>query len=239
MTGLSGRPARLWVGGLLPYEPAWRLQRRLVEQRLCDAIPDTVLLMEHEPTFTLGRRTPAAHWGGDEAATTWAGCPVYRVERGGSVTYHGPGQVVGYPIVNVHTHCAGPKAYMHKLESVLIRTLASWGIQGTRRSGYPGVWVGSEPTKIAAMGTHIRRGVTMHGFALNVTMDLRPFDAIIPCGLEGCRVTSMAEVVGCSVDPDEVKSRLAESLAQEFELKWTERRRIEADRILDQETLHD
>ncbi len=234
----NGRPARLWMAGLFPYGSAWMLQQRLVERRLREAIPDTVLLMEHEPTFTLGRRSLEAHWGGDDATSAWSGYPVYRIERGGSITYHGPGQVVGYPILDLRAHCAGPKAYMHRLESVLIRTLSRWRIQGARRAGYPGVWVGDAPAKIAAMGTHIRCGITMHGFALNVTVDLRPFDAIVPCGLKGCRVTSMAEILGHALDLDDVKDRLAEAFAQEFDLEWTERRRIETDRILDQETLH-
>ena len=234
----TGKPARLWVAGLIPYETAWVFQQRLVEQRLCNTVPDTVLLMEHEPAFTLGRRSLKAHWGGNDETTTWAGCPIYRIERGGSITYHGPGQVVGYPIVNLRAHCPGPKPYMQKLESVLIRTLALWGISGVRRAGCPGVWVDHGSVKIAAMGTHIRRGVTMHGFALNVTVDLRPFETIIPCGLEDGRVTSMAEILGSAPDIQDVKHHLAESFALEFGLEWTDRRRMEMDDILAQETSH-
>jgi lipoate-protein ligase B len=233
------RRARLWIAGIVPYAPAWALQQRLAEKRLIGRSLDTVMFMEHEPTFTMGRRSLPAHWGGDEAELKRSGCAVYRVERGGSVTYHGPGQVVGYPILDIRDYCAGPKGYMNKLEAILIRTLSVWGIQGFRRAGYPGVWVGDEPAKIAAMGTHIRRGVSMHGFALNVTVDLGPFHVIVPCGLEGCRVTSMAELLGRSLELDIVKDQLAEAFAQEFELNWSERRRIEVDRLLQQETQHD
>mgnify|MGYP001206754383 CR=1 FL=1 len=113
------RPARLWSTGVVPYEAAWRLQRRLVEDRLAGQGVDTVLLLEHPPTFTMGRRTLEAHWGGDESSMSRDGFSVYRIERGGSVTYHGPGQVVGYPILCLQDYCAGPKAYMGRLEEVL------------------------------------------------------------------------------------------------------------------------
>ena len=163
-------------------------------------------------------------------------CPegvVFRViesERGGSVTYHGPGQVVGYPIVKLKHFCPGPKAYMRMLEEVIIRVLADWGIEGRRVDKFVGVWVQDsvDPdgslAKIAAMGVKIARGVTLHGFALNVTVDLAPYAGIVPCGIEGCRVTSMAEVLGRKVDPDEVRDRITRCFGDVFGLDWKDSR---------------
>lgn len=207
----------------LDYETAWMLQHRLVEARIAERTPDTLLLLEHGPVFTVGRTARAEHWGGDEHAPHVAGIPVIRVERGGSVTYHGPGQLVGYPILKLNRFCEGPKAYVRMLEGVIIRTLARWGITGRRVEKLPGVWVGDErPAKIAAIGTRIERGVTMHGFALNVTVDLAPFSWVMPCGLANCRVTSMAEALADSVDADDVRRCLADQFADIFALEWTE-----------------
>jgi lipoate-protein ligase B len=207
----------------LAYEPAWALQRALREARFADRRADTLILLEHEPVFTIGRTGQERHWGGDETLQRRSGCPVVHVERGGSVTYHGPGQLVGYPILRLARFCTGPKAYMHMLGEVLIRTLAAWDISA--RWGEPsiGVWVGRDrPAKIAAMGVRVERGVTMHGFALNVTVDLRPFDLIVPCGLDGAGVTSMARVLGHEVEVAAVRTRLATSFAEVFGLEWVE-----------------
>lgn len=209
--------------GRLDYESAWNLQRRLAEDRVAGRRPDTLLLLEHEPVFTVGRTGRAAHWGGDEGASDIDGIPLHRVERGGSVTYHGPGQLVGYPILRLHSFCDGPKAYVRMLEEVIIRTLARWNIAARRLHKLPGVWVGGErPAKVAAVGARIERGITTHGFALNVTVDLRPFSRIVPCGLAGCRVTSMAELARGPVDPAEVRRCLEERFAEVFGLEWTE-----------------
>jgi len=207
----------------LDYESAWNLQRRLVEGRLAGLCPDTLLLLEHDPVFTVGRTGRAVHWGGDEDASDITGIPLHRVERGGSVTYHGPGQLVGYPILRIHSFCDGPKTYVRMLEEVIIRTLARGNIAARRLDKLPGVWVGGEqPAKIAAVGARIERGVTMHGFALNVTVDLRPFSRIVPCGLAGCRVTSMAEQARGPIDPAGVRRCLEEQFAEVFGLDWTE-----------------
>ncbi len=230
MKGLSTAPAlparasgTLLQLERLDYEAAWKLQRRLVEDRLAGLCPDTLLLLEHDPVFTIGRTGRAAHWGGDESTSDIAGIPLHRVERGGSVTYHGPGQLVGYPILRVHSFCDGPKAYVRMLEEVIIRTLAQWNIIGRRVEKLPGVWVGDrQPGKIAAIGTRIEHGVTMHGFALNVTVDLRPFSRIVPCGITACRVTSMAEVLTRPVDLTEVRHCVAERFADVFGLEWME-----------------
>ncbi|MFQ5931819.1 MAG: lipoyl(octanoyl) transferase LipB [Nitrospiraceae bacterium] len=208
----------------LDYQAAWELQRKLVQERIANRRPDTLILLEHGPVFTIGRSGKDFHWGGDERVLRGLGYPVYRVERGGSVTFHGPGQIVGYPILRLNQFCAGPKAYMRLLEEVVIRTLADWGIAGRRIEKLPGVWVGSGPVeKIAAMGVRIIEGATMHGFALNVSVDLTPFSRILPCGIPSCRVTSMAARLGRPVDHSAVRDRLARVFAEVFGLTWTNR----------------
>jgi len=208
----------------LEYTTAWKLQQAMVEDRLAGRRPDTLLLLEHEPVFTIGRTGQDAHWHGSEAALRGRGYAVHRVERGGSVTFHGPGQIVGYPILRLDSFCSGPRTYMRKLEEVLIRTLAEWGLEGRRLDKRTGVWVGPEPgAKIAAMGVRIIRGVTMHGFALNVTVDLAPFAHIVPCGIAGCQVTSMAALLGRPVDRQQVRRRIGDVFAEVFGLHWTDR----------------
>jgi lipoate-protein ligase B len=204
---------------LLDYSAAWELQRRLLGARAADHLLDTLILLEHPPVFTIGRTGRDAHWGGDERLLHDAGYRVYRIERGGSITFHGPGQLVGYPILKLRDFCSGPKAYMRRLEEVVIRTLAAWDLPGRRIERLPGVWV--DEAKIAAMGVRITRGVTMHGFALNVSVDLAPFARIVPCGIEGCRVTSMEALLGRAVDRAAVRERLAREFAAVFDLEWT------------------
>jgi lipoyl(octanoyl) transferase len=207
----------------LEYEPAWALQRALVDQRAAEHCPDTLVLLEHNAVFTIGRSGHEGHWGYDERRLVQSGYPVYHIERGGSITFHGPGQIVGYPILRLASFCAGPKAYVRLLEEVLIQTLANWGITGRRIASWPGVWIGLEtPAKIAAIGVKIQRGVTMHGFALNVTMDLSPFQLVTPCGIQGCRVTSMADALGHDVRMDGVRQQMAEVFAELFGIEWTE-----------------
>ncbi len=215
---------------LMDYEAARRLQWRLHEERVSDVRPDTLVLMEHEPVLTLGRTAKDAHWNGLDAVPGGRDLRVIESERGGSVTYHGPGQVVGYPIVKLRHFCPGPKAYMRMLEEVIIRVLSDWGIEGRRVDKFVGVWV-QDPVapdgplaKIAAMGVKIARGVTLHGFALNVTVDLTPFAGIVPCGIEDCRVTSMAEVLHRKVAPDEVRDRITRYFGDVFGLDWKDSR---------------
>lgn len=213
----------LQVYDRLRYDVAWELQRRLLRDRAEDRCLDTLVLLEHEPVFTIGRSARVGHWSHDESRLVRAGFSVYHVERGGSVTYHGPGQLVGYPILRLSDFCAGPKTYMRLLEEVIIRTLKEWGITAGRREKLTGVWVdGGHPAKIAAMGVKIERGITMHGFALNAAVDLAPFARIVPCGIEGCRVTSMAEVLGSPPDLSHLRARLAAVFAEVFGLAWME-----------------
>ncbi len=211
---------------LTDYDEARRLQWRLHEERVSDVRPDTLVLLEHEPVLTLGRTAKNTHWNGAGAGSGVHGLRVIASERGGSVTYHGPGQVVGYPIVKLKHFCPGPKAYMRMLEEVIIRVLSDWGIKGQRVDKFVGVWV-RDPVdpdgplaKIAAMGVKITRGVTLHGFALNVTVDLAPYAGIVPCGIEGCRVTSIAEVLGGKIEPNEVRDRIVRWFGDVFGLDW-------------------
>jgi lipoyl(octanoyl) transferase len=217
------RPATLVYGQALPYEEAWNLQRACRAERAADRCHDLLLLIEHPSVYTLGRTTQDRHWPGQDRLFQETGIPVVRTERGGSITYHGPGQLVGYPILRLTDHCPGPKAYVRRLEEVLIDTLAGWGITAHRRESLPGVWVGRDrPSKIASIGLRISRGITTHGFALNVCPDLKPFSYIVPCGISDCHVTSMAALVSTTPDLHVVRQQIAEQFAARFHLTWTE-----------------
>lgn len=204
------------------YADAWELQRRLHRERVTDTRPDTILVLEHQPVYTVGRLTSPVDWGGDAAALHRDGIEVQHVNRGGSVTYHGPGQLVLYPVLRLAAHRIGVRAYVERLEEAVIRCLRQQGIAGHRKVNAPGVWVADpHEAKIASLGIRVDRGVTMHGIALNVEMDLSPFRSITPCGLQGCRMTSMAEVLGQSVSIDLVKRSLLGHLQVLFRLDWT------------------
>ena len=174
-------------GPLVDYQAALRLQEAMVAARIDGAIGDTLLLMEHRNVFTLGR-------GADDRfiVDNSSKIPVYRVSRGGQVTYHGPGQLVGYPILKLEGRARDVSKYLRDLERAMIDALSRFSIPAGRRDKFTGVWAG--PLKIASIGVGIRRWVTYHGFALNVAPDLSYFDAIVPCGIDGCRMTSIAEL---------------------------------------------
>jgi lipoyl(octanoyl) transferase len=202
--------------GLTDYQEASRLQVALHQARVQDVIGDTLLLTEHLPVYTLGRTTRPEHVGEGGVPGMINGIPVLTVDRGGSVTYHGPGQLVGYPILRLQAYCAGPKAYVNRLEEVLIRALDPLGVPAGRRAGMPGVWVGDR--KIAAVGVRIARGVTRHGFALNVVNDLLPFEAIVPCGLGGAVMTSVALATGAALTVEAVGRAVVAAFQEVFEL---------------------
>lgn len=193
-------PLRVTELGRRPYSEVWALQRELVDRRANGEIPDTLLLVEHEPVITLGRGTAR-----DDVLA--AGTPIFEVERGGAATYHAPGQLVGYPILKLE----GPGRDLHRLlrslEEVQIVAIARWGLVGRRVPGKTGVWVGDH--KIASLGIAVRRWVTYHGFALNVNTDLRGFRAIRPCGMPPQVMTSMQELLGEHVPLAEVGAELA------------------------------
>ncbi len=184
--------------GTQDYGETWELQKRLVAQRLEGRAPDTLLLVEHPAVYTVGRR-------GGEADVKDSDLPVYEVERGGEATYHGPGQLVGYPIMALPKGKLGIKGFVSSLEEVLIRTVADVGIAG-ERGIHAGLWVG--PKKLASIGVAIKHHVTYHGFALNVNNDLEPFLHISPCGLDGSTLSSMTDLLGRHVDVEAVKPSL-------------------------------
>jgi lipoate-protein ligase B len=195
--------------GRISYEEAWDLQKRLVERRARAEIPDVLLLLEHDPVVTLGRSVR-----GQRPAL--AGVPSFEVERGGDLTYHGPGQLVGYPILRLEEGRRDLHRYLRDLEEALLRSLARFGIAGERRDGYTGVW--SDGRKLASIGVAVRRWVTYHGFALNVSTDLSAFRLLNPCGLPGEVMTSMAELLGRPISLAAVADSTAAELAGVFDL---------------------
>jgi lipoyl(octanoyl) transferase len=179
--------------GQIPYADALLLQARLVSDRQAGRIPDTLLLLEHEPVFTLGRNARKENVLLPEDALREKGFSVFETGRGGDVTYHGPGQLVGYPILELPVSRRDVHRYVRDLEEVMIRTCAGHGIAADRVAGRTGAWVGND--KIGAIGVRIARWVTSHGFALNVSVDLAPFDLIVPCGIRDRGVTSLARLL--------------------------------------------
>jgi lipoyl(octanoyl) transferase len=199
--------------GTLPYREAWDLQRRIVADRQAGSGHDVLLLLEHPAVYTLGRRTDRSHVLFDEAERDARGIELVEVDRGGDVTYHGPGQLVGYPILRLAT-LRGVVDYVRALEEVLIRLLATFGVIGERVPDLTGVWVGND--KIAAIGVRVAsRGVTSHGFALNVTSDLDDFAGIVPCGIVGRGVCSL-QSLGVDTTVDEVADRIEPTVAEVF-----------------------
>lgn len=206
----------------VPYLVAWELQSRLHLERTQAVRPDTVLILEHAPVYTFGRSTRLSHCIGDETSLCNNGTEVHRVNRGGSVTFHGPGQVVAYPIFKLTRHASGPRALVWLLEEAMIRLLSRWNITGSRIPKKPGVWVGApEPEKIGFIGIRIDQGVTLHGLAINVDLDLSPFQRIHPCGFSDCRITSMAAVAHTAISVEHVKYELARIFRDMFSLDQT------------------
>lgn len=208
------RPLQVRRLGRVPYEEALELQARLVAQRQRGEVPDTLLLLEHDPVFTLGRNARAEHLLHSAEALRARGFGVFETGRGGDVTYHGPGQVVGYPILDLSPDRQDVHRYVRDLEEVMIRTCADYGLAATRVPGLTGAWLGTE--KVGAIGVRISRWVTSHGFALNVATDLAPFDLIVPCGIPDRGVTSLERRLGRKVALPEVMRRLADHVAEVF-----------------------
>jgi lipoyl(octanoyl) transferase len=205
--------------GLVPYREAWELQRSLAAAVSQGAIPETVLLLEHPSVVTLGRRAA------EDELHVPEGAPVEIVEtdRGGKSTYHGPGQLVCYPILDLKAHGKDVKKYVRDLEEALIRTLAAFGLDGERVDGLTGVWLQSPPRKIASIGVHISRWVTTHGYALNVDLDPAPFtDWITACGLEDAAFTTMTRELGRPLTVEEVRPAAVAALEEVFGLAFEE-----------------
>jgi lipoyl(octanoyl) transferase len=208
--------------GQVPYEEARRTQKRLEGLRQEGAIPDVLLLLEHPPVYTKGRRSDPAELPMGEDWYRMQGIEVAETDRGGRVTYHGPGQLVAYPIVSLRPYGDDVHAYVRNLERVMIETLAEHGVEAGLREGLTGVWVGER--KIGSIGVHVNRGVTTHGLAVNVSNDLQPFEWIVPCGIDHCQVTSLTRERGAEQSVDGFASTLAERFAEVYErqLEWVE-----------------
>ncbi|MFL3026582.1 MAG: lipoyl(octanoyl) transferase LipB [Candidatus Neomarinimicrobiota bacterium] len=187
--------------GRMDYQSAWDFQKEFHNKVLLGKETDTLFLVEHEPVYTLGKNANNNNL--LKKANT--NVKVFNVERGGDITYHGPGQLVGYPILDLHNYQKSISWFMRTLESILIETLSSFGIHANQKEGLTGVWVGDE--KIGAQGVRISRWVTMHGFSLNVNTDLSYFESIVPCGIVNCEITSMKQLLGNPQDMDLVKKR--------------------------------
>lgn len=218
------QPAELHKFGIIPYKIAWKWQqRRLEERKLNPQLRDILLLLEHPPVYTLGRGATPNFLKFDPAESDYE---LHRIERGGEVTYHCPGQLVGYPILNLTRHQQDLHWYLRQLEAVLIAVLASYGIAGERIEGLTGVWV--EGQKVAAIGIKASRWITMHGFALNVCPDLSGFERIVPCGIGDRPVGSVAQFLpealleaGPERLMEEMRDRVAAEFAARFNLTWS------------------
>lgn len=206
--------------GRVPYAEALELQRTLARDRILGAIPhDVLLLVEHSPVVTLGRSSKGKHLLASPEFLATKGVELFEVERGGDVTFHGPGQLVGYPIIDLKQHKQDLHWYLRQLELSLINSLGAYGIVAEQASGLTGVWTAGGGRKIASIGVHARDWVTWHGFALNVTTDLSFFDLIVPCGISGVEMTSMARELGGDPNAEDVSRTVCESLAGTFNLK--------------------
>jgi lipoyl(octanoyl) transferase len=210
----------LWTVSLgrVPYAEALELQRNIARDRIAGALSqDVLLLLEHPPVVTLGRAAKEKHLVASPEFLKSKGVETHEAERGGDVTYHGPGQLVGYPIIDLKRHRQDLHWYLRKIEEALINALADYGVPGERNPAYTGVW--TRGRKIASIGVHARDWVTWHGFALNVTTDLSYFDLIVPCGIDGVDMTSIAREVGTpDVSMQDARDRVTAKFAEAFDL---------------------
>jgi lipoate-protein ligase B len=204
--------------GLLPYAQACELQSRAVVARKRNSIPDVLLLCEHPHVITLGRNGKREHLKAGERILSQMNVEFHQTDRGGDITYHGPGQIVGYPILDLAHHRKDVRWYVEQLEEVMIRASAKFGVTATRNELNHGIWIDTSegPEKLAAIGVHLSRWVTSHGFAYNVSTNLHYFDLIVPCGLTGKRATSLERLLDRAIDQREVRNALTEKFAEVF-----------------------
>jgi lipoyl(octanoyl) transferase len=225
--------------GSVPYERAWALQEAVQERLIAakraeppETVPHVLLLLEHPPVYTLGKSGDAENLLVSEERLEALGAEFHHIGRGGDVTFHGPGQLVGYPLFDLDRFFTDLGRYLRTLEEVILRTCAEYGVTGTRVDGRTGVWVGPDERglerKICAMGVRCSRWVTMHGFALNVTTDLTYFDHIVPCGIDDRGVTSLAEEADASMTVDDVRGPVTEHVADLFDAEVTTRHGADA-----------
>ncbi|RJL31487.1 lipoyl(octanoyl) transferase LipB [Bailinhaonella thermotolerans] len=216
------------LGVDVPYEQAWDLQRKVHERRVADSLPDTCLLLEHAPVYTAGKRT-------DPLERPMDGTPVVDVDRGGKITWHGPGQITGYPIVRL-TDPMDVVAFVRRLEEALINVCADFGVVTGRVEGRSGVWVpasgGRPDRKLGAIGLRVARGVTMHGFALNCANDLNWYNRIVPCGIADAGVSNLSEEAGRRITVDEVLPYVEKRLAEALDAEMVDLHEEELERLL-------
>lgn len=204
----------------LEYGKAWNLQRLLIEARVANKIEDCLILLQHPPTFTFGRRYKEGNLITNKLFYEKNGFSVYKTDRGGLATYHGPGQAVCYPILKMNSYTKDFYEYLRLLEEVMIRTLSDFGISAMRKEGYTGVWV--QGAKIGFIGVRIAMGYTMHGFSLNIHNDLQPFTHITPCGIQGIRITSLADILNnVSVNMHDIYEKIGNHFSYVFQIQLT------------------
>lgn len=209
------RVLRVQTLGRVSYESGLRIQEELVARRRSGEVEDQLLLLEHDHVITMGSSTEKRNIVADEGRLRELGVQVHGAGRGGDVTYHGPGQIVGYPILDLKPDRKDLHEYLRLLEGVLIRALHVYGLVGVREEGLTGVWVGDE--KVAALGIRVSSGwITSHGFALNVSTDMRYFETIVPCGITDRGVTSLERLLGHTVDPEKLRRILSTAMVEEF-----------------------
>jgi lipoyl(octanoyl) transferase len=201
--------------GTVPYEEAREAQQQLAQQRQREEISDVLLLLEHPPVYTRGRRSTAEELPMGSEWYERQGIEVRDTDRGGRVTYHGPGQLVAYPIVSLRPYGDDVHEYVRRLERVMIDSLAAHGVAAGLIEGETGVWVGER--KIGSIGVHVSRGVTTHGLAVNVNNDLQPFEWVVPCGIEGCQVTSLSRELGGEQELEAFASTLAAKFGETYD----------------------
>jgi lipoyl(octanoyl) transferase len=201
--------------GRTKYADAWELQKRIFSARLEQGISDVLLLTEHEHVYTFGKAADENHLLAKNEELSKNGVDVFWIDRGGDITYHGPGQIVGYPIIDLNRHYNDIHRYLRDIEEAIIRTLSDYGISAGREPEFTGVWVKSE--KVAALGVKVSKWITMHGFALNINTDLSYYDRIIPCGIFHKGVTSIKNILGIEISLPEVHQHLTNHFAQLFQ----------------------
>lgn len=198
--------------GTMDYKKVWNLQKKLLKKRSNNEIDDTLILVEHEPVYTLGKNANDNHI----LQNPPKNIKTFQIERGGDVTYHGPGQLVGYPIIDLHNYKKSISWYMRSLEQIIIDTLSDFKIYANRKNGLTGVWYKNE--KIAALGVRVSKWITMHGFSLNINPDLNNYKGIIPCGIFEYGVTSMSKILNKNIDNDLIKNTLRLKFLDQFEI---------------------
>lgn len=200
--------------GLIDYAKAWDLQKLVFEKRVNNQLDDTFFMLEHPNTYTLGKTADKGNLIGDESFLNEKGISVFEIDRGGDITYHGPGQIVGYPIIDLKNWKQDAHLYLRTLEETIIKVCNSYGLDATRKEKYTGVWISER--KICAIGVKISRWITMHGFAFNINTNLDLFNGIIPCGIKDKEVTSLEKELGKKIDIQEVKNKILSEFKEQF-----------------------